>query len=63
MNIETIKRRQAERESWEMDALLRAVAPAVRERRMAAEESARRRAKKNRINRALSRAGIPLRVI
>lgn len=61
--VQSIKWKCAEKESWEMDSLLRALAPAVKARREAREAARKRESGKRRVNAALRRCGIPLRVL
>lgn len=62
--VQEIKAKYAKREEMEETALLRAIAPAVHRRR---EERMRQRqrekAGKARVNAALERRGIPLRIV
>lgn len=57
MTIHEIKARQAARESYEMDSLLRALSQAKR------EKAHRQASLKTRTNAALARWGIPLRLV
>ena len=62
--VQEIKAKYAKREEREETALLRAIAPAVhrrREERM--RQRQRERAGKARVNAALARCGLPLRVL
>ena len=56
MTIHDIKARQADRESYEMDTLLRALSQAKREK-------AQKASLKRRTNAVLARWGIPLRLV
>ncbi len=57
MTIHEIKARQAARESYEMDTLLRALSQAKR------EKAQKQASLKRRTNAALARWGIPLRLV
>lgn len=57
MTIHEIKARQADRESYEMDTLLRALSQAKR------EKDQKQASLKRRTNAALARWGIPLRLV
>ena len=58
-----IKEKYAIKEEMEETALLRAIAPAVRRRRQERMRMRQDRAAKARVNAALERRGIPLRIV
>ena len=61
--VQEIKAKYAKREEMEETALLRAIAPAVHRRRQERMRMQQDRAGKARVNRALAKRGIPLRLV
>ena len=61
--VREIKEKYAIKEEMEETALLRAIAPAVRRRRQERMRMRQDRAAKARVNAALERRGIPLRIV
>lgn len=61
--LQEIKAKYMAMEEMEETALLRAIAPAVRRRRQERMRMRQDRAAKTRVNAALERRGIPLRIV
>lgn len=61
--VREIKEKYAIKEEMEETALLRAIAPAVRRRRQERMRMRQDRVAKARVNAALERRGIPLRIV